>query len=121
LNHPGRSALSKKCVDLHTSIAVAVRLKSQWGVEDVSSADDADAVSASLLEMALDVFRSGKRAITVTAALNALYELTGETKKAALDKLASKEADLPKSLMAAVLTEKEKVDKSAKARASGTT
>ena len=121
LNHPGRSALSKKCVDLHTSIAVAVRLKSQWDVEDVSSADDADAVSASLLEMALDVFRSGKRAITVTAALNALYELTGETKKAALDKLASKEADLPKSLMAAVLTEKEKVDKSAKARASGTT
>jgi len=85
LNHHGRSALSKICVDLHNSIAVAVRLKSHWDVVDVASDDDVDAGGASLLEMALEVFRIGKRAITAAAALNATCEPTDETKKIALD------------------------------------
>ena len=114
LNHPGRKTLSKKCVDLHKSIAMSVRLKSQWDVADAASGEG-ESGDASPLDLALDVFKKSKRAITVTAALNALLELTGEQKIDALEKLENKADDLPKSLVDALKKEKEK-DESVPAR-----
>jgi hypothetical protein len=112
LHHPGRKSLSAKVVDLYNSIVGATRLKTQWNILESdfkgSSCED-DVVEASDMDVANEVFKSGKLAITVTAALNVLYELEGDVKEDAIDKLLdSKRGVLPQSLIIALEKEQAK-------------